>query len=525
MRQAYSYIRFSTKTQELGNSLERQLKRTKEYCTANDFELSNTSFQDLGISAFQDKTRASLDDMLTAVKSGSIASGSVIILESLDRLSRRGIDHTQVIVKSILRHGVEIVSLQDGLHLEKDSVNDLVSVIRLALSADLAHQESVKKSERVKAAKEKQKSEAREGKVINKRLVSWISLVNGKYVLNDKADIVRKVITLRQAGAGYHKIAIMMNESGYTSRYGGSFSDTTIREMIKNHALYGAYQIGRVEGNRFVAEDLIKDYFPALVSYSEFKELQAEYIKRTGGHAKHNHLSGTVRCGHCSGAIQKKVTKRKTQKRVIEYKQWLCGSSLNGACEFKNGIRDLDLHIFKVINCLIVDKPKAVSKAFDFYLLEVDRLKKLIDFQTKKLAEVNEKVFDLVLGALDTSRDKLKVAEQALEELSLVSNEVSTKDVELLGALKGDVEAFNLQLKKLVSSIVVTKKAKNMWHIKISQRNGHFFNITVFRQNERSEFKYFISGTDFDLFAKAGKVKLEGKILTLDDTREFYEIE
>ena len=42
--------------------------------------------------------------MLEAIEKGQIEQGSTIIIESLDRLSRQGIDVTQQIIKSILQH-------------------------------------------------------------------------------------------------------------------------------------------------------------------------------------------------------------------------------------------------------------------------------------------------------------------------------------------------------------------------------------------------------------------------------------
>lgn len=50
---AFSYIRFSSSAQKDGNSLERQTTAAKDWAVANDYRLSTTSFQDLGISAFK----------------------------------------------------------------------------------------------------------------------------------------------------------------------------------------------------------------------------------------------------------------------------------------------------------------------------------------------------------------------------------------------------------------------------------------------------------------------------------------
>lgn len=99
--QAYSYIRFSSKKQEQGDSVRRQTELAEQYAHANSLILSDKNFQDLGISAFKEGNRPSLGDMLEAIEKGQIEQGSTIIIESLDRLSRRGIDVTQQIIKSI----------------------------------------------------------------------------------------------------------------------------------------------------------------------------------------------------------------------------------------------------------------------------------------------------------------------------------------------------------------------------------------------------------------------------------------
>lgn len=496
MKSAYSYIRFSSKAQELGDSLRRQLEDTRRYCAENNLKLSETSYQDLGISAFKDKDRASLEDMLAAIEGGSIQSGSVIILESVDRLSRAGIDKTQEIVKSILRHDVEIVSLQDNLHLTKDSLNDLVAVIRLVLSADLAHQESVKKAERVKAAKTRQKDYARQGKAIKKRLVWWLSLNGDTYELNENVHHVREMIRLRQQGAGYHRIAIKLNEWGIKTRYGKTWSDTAVREMLSHDALYGGYQVGTVKNGKFVKEELIHNYYPPLISYNEFKELRSEYVNRTGGHKQHNHLSGLVRCGHCGSAMQKKLSKRTTKKRTIEYKQWICVASVSGGCGFKNGIRDLDEHIFKVASNLIIENKATISEAENAALARVDELQARLEMQKGKLANADGLKFDLILEATEKTIAELDSARSDLAQLQENSRDITTEDVGRLVEYANNAVKFNLHLKKLIQRIVVSKKGGNLWHVKIFQRNQHTVNLTVFRETQRGAFKYFLGGSE-----------------------------
>ena len=54
VKDAFSYVRFSSKKQADGASLERQLTGTRKYCEENNLILNETlTFRDLGVSAFK----------------------------------------------------------------------------------------------------------------------------------------------------------------------------------------------------------------------------------------------------------------------------------------------------------------------------------------------------------------------------------------------------------------------------------------------------------------------------------------
>ena len=52
MQRAISYIRFSTPAQALGDSLRRQLERTRDYCLKHNLTLDET-LTDAGLSAYR----------------------------------------------------------------------------------------------------------------------------------------------------------------------------------------------------------------------------------------------------------------------------------------------------------------------------------------------------------------------------------------------------------------------------------------------------------------------------------------
>ena len=89
---AYSYIRFSSPEQAKGDSLRRQMELAEQYAEAHGLELdTELTFRDLGVSAYRglNVETGELRAFLKAVEEGIVAPGSVLLVESLDRISRR----------------------------------------------------------------------------------------------------------------------------------------------------------------------------------------------------------------------------------------------------------------------------------------------------------------------------------------------------------------------------------------------------------------------------------------------------
>ena len=70
LSKAYSYIRFSTKRQAKGDSLMRQLDKSRAYAAEHGLDLQESSFEDLGVSAFDrsNVTKGALAAFIKAVE-------------------------------------------------------------------------------------------------------------------------------------------------------------------------------------------------------------------------------------------------------------------------------------------------------------------------------------------------------------------------------------------------------------------------------------------------------------------------
>ena len=117
MTKAYGYVRFSTPEQAKGDSYRRQTEAANEYARRHGLLLdTELTFTDLGVSAFRGanaKTGA-LGAFLEAVKDGTIAPGSHLLIENLDRLTRADVlEARETIFTGIIRRGITLVTLFD----------------------------------------------------------------------------------------------------------------------------------------------------------------------------------------------------------------------------------------------------------------------------------------------------------------------------------------------------------------------------------------------------------------------------
>jgi len=256
---AISYLRFSTPEQALGDSQARQLKAARDYCARNGLELDEElSISDEGISGYSGKNieRGSLGHFLAEVQAGKIPAGTALIIENLDRLSRQGIDKTTDLLKDLTAHGIDVHVIALNRVLRAGFNNSLIDYVIIGVQADLAHQESVKKSERIGSAWNAKKAAAADGKLYTSKLPHWLTVQDGKPVeIPEKVATVREMFRLSALGLGSTQIQERLN--------GDVLSRSWVIRTLGNRAVLGEFQPTGGEVN--------VSYFPQIVTQSEFE--------------------------------------------------------------------------------------------------------------------------------------------------------------------------------------------------------------------------------------------------------------
>ncbi|MGC5777608.1 recombinase family protein [Methylobacterium sp. NFXW15] len=315
---AFSYVRMSTEKQIKGDSLRRQLEWSQQYAAAHNLELDD-GLRDIGVSAWKgnNSKRGALAAFLGMVERGEVPRGSYLLVESLDRLSRTQVMDALTLFTGILRSGINIVTMgpPEQVYTWAGINGDFGQLIITLTVMARAHEESQRKSERIRAAFANKRNLSQRGIRTNSSPPRWITatqVAKGEfsYALNDRAPLIEWIFERSAQGVGFDRIAKELNRRAEptlkTSTRGWYF--TSVSNIVCNRAAIGEYQPHEeVDGKRVPRGDAIADYYPRVVSDDLF--LRAQKIRhrnRTGGRGGRyftNLLDGMVHCAHCRGKM------------------------------------------------------------------------------------------------------------------------------------------------------------------------------------------------------------------------------
>lgn len=407
---AYSYIRFSTPEQAKGDSYRRQLEAAQQYCLEQGLQLVGKEeylFFDNGRSAFKGKHldhSGQLARFLAYVEDGIIEPGSVLIIESLDRLSREHLRAALPRFLAILNKEINIYTAVDRKLYTKD-FND-VDLILSIFEMSRAHSESNIKGGRVSEAWQQKQKNARETKTpLGKACPYWVRLVEGQYQpIPERVKVVEKIFWLGTTGYGQRAIAKILNADqtpifgSSTRNPSGLWGSSSVGKILSNRAVLGEYQPTRlVEGERVKVGEPVLDFFPPVISESHFYEAEGartirNVSKATKPTINFNVWQGLAKCAICNGSMHL-VNKGKSPKGG---KYLRCYNAAKGGC----------------VNRLV--RLNLSELAFMEILAKVDSLSLVQESQTKILKEIS--IIDLRINSIQRRQSELEAQMMALDE-------------------------------------------------------------------------------------------------------------
>ncbi len=453
---AYSYIRFSTLSQETGDSVRRQSKESLgalQWCKNSGYTLSDQVFVDKGKSGFKGtniKEGGELKRFIDLVDSGEIAKGSCLIIDEYSRFSRMPPVASLEFFLSVVNRGIGLAFLGS---YEKRVINTVLLnkepyLLNYILGEiNRSYTESAEKGRRVTQSALAKLSKMRAGEILkHHNAPRYYTYNNTKktYEQNDLTPVVKRIITEFLAGKSLYNISGKLNRDGIRSiRYHqkqSNWSRMAVKSLLESKCLYGEF----LE---------IPNYFrEPLITKSEWNEIQVKLIRNKSNHGRYsseyvNIFRGVAFCSACRRPMilgcQKKNSKSGTLKN-IPYRYIRCSSRSNGMpCDNNHqlNLHELEASFF----CEFIDKSPA--EAFDATKkIEFENLNKELNEKLLQLTTLDNRLSNLIKMAGTWHEDKL------LKECKLLKSEkiLLTKQIDQINITKS---SFSVQRKVRVPMI------------------------------------------------------------------------
>ena len=352
-KRCFSYIRFSSRQQERGQSLARQTAMANEWCAKNDGVLDTSlNMHDLGVSAYKGanlEDTAALGGFLKAVNEGRIPKGSYFLIENFDRLTRRQTDEAYQIFRQILLADVNIVTLGDNRTYTKESLNNFTDIIISIITMSRAHEEVARKAELLKKKWEERRKNIKTKKIATK-YPSWLTLSKDYTTFTEIPEavaIIKQIFTDYINGVGVVTIAGNLNKAGIPciSKRSAIWKTHYIQQLLRSRALIGEYQPHKrgVNGEKVIAGKLETEYYPKVIDLETFNKVQyllGKIPPKTDNYNDYgvNLFTGKLWCPYCGEKMfiayhqVSKTLKDGTKKQYKKLQSLTCVSAKNGKC-------------------------------------------------------------------------------------------------------------------------------------------------------------------------------------------------
>lgn len=430
---AFLYARFSSARQDKDATIERQLGATRRMCEENGWEVVEPPLIDKGRSAWKgDHLRVGeLGRFKQQIDDGQVPSGSVLVIENFDRLSRQDVKKARRWIEEVTDAGIKVAVANLNKVFDDTSLSgeNIIDLLQYLLEAQRSTKESERKSVFQKDAIARFMDKARKGVVYNSHGPAWLAgTKDGKFeVIEDRAEIVRQIYQWAADGLGFASIAKKLNASvePWTAAHKSvpSWKPGYIRDILKNPAAEGEYHV-RTGPDRQPTGEIIHNYYHRVVPAELVAAARASMLHRQGTTSPNvsearNLFTGKVKCGHC-GDTMIRIVQRNRHKKQYEYLK--CVRVNNGA-----GCSNRTVYRYDVFERAALNEILSIALEDRFFVVRND-LAPLI----AKVAELKKQVENMqaeqqrLLGFVMRNPD----ATEAEEMLNQMRPELNAKKAE-----------------------------------------------------------------------------------------------
>jgi hypothetical protein len=363
-RKGYSYLRYSSPKQTLGDSERRQFEETKKWADELGIEIDET-LVDRGASGYHGHHRKGhWGTFLKRVNDGEIERGGTLFVEALDRMSREKPRIALHGFLDLVNAGIEIRTTIDRQHFTAESIdaNDGQLHMTIGLMRG-AHAESANKARRVKDA-----HKANRGKPSDVS-PAWIrqnpSTPTGYEVIPDCQATIDEIFKLCIEGWGLNRIAAHLNKKqtptfASRKRQSSGWYDVYIRLLVTQRLILGEVTYHEIIEGRRVAIGKPLTQYPAAVSEAIWQAANDALAvrRRTGGRhiAKLINLFQGISVCRC-GARMRVQVRRKLGRQDNVYLQ--CPNGKRHVCDNRRyyAYRALERTILQTFGTAVYEMP------------------------------------------------------------------------------------------------------------------------------------------------------------------------
>jgi len=403
-KRAAVYARYSSEEQTGGESIEYQLEQCKDHITKKGWSLGEV-FVDRAKSGTSTYRREAFNRMVALAKAKD-RPFDVVVAWSTSRFGRN-MDECAVNKAFLRKHGVEVQFVSQPLpegHVGKliEKIfewTDELQSIQIGEYAFQGQKQVTQKGfhgggkapygyKRVRVSDPEGKTD-KDGKV-----VEYVTYE----VVEDQAEVVRRVFRMYSEGSSYKKVAHTFNTEGITSPGGGTWDVSSVRSMLLNENYLGHRVWNQTRRNKKLQRGakvpkpreewvIVKGAHPAVVDQELWDAVQerrgrmSRHINKgkswyNTGHAPYL-LSGLLRCEVCGGNYVISGAKKLGGARYYRCAQH--ANRGNSVCTNRRNVR---------LDRLESSALKAVSGD----LLRVDVIEDIIDVYRDLAEEVHQDV-------------------------------------------------------------------------------------------------------------------------------------
>ena len=472
------YYRISRDDDKELNSLNNQKQILIDYAESKEYEIVGESFDD-NVSGMHFQ-RDGIEELQEAAEQKLF---DAVLVKDLSRLGRHKIQ-TAMFIDYLRQCKVRVISATESIDTSNENDDLIVGVKQL-----LNDQYSRDLGRKIKSGyKQKQKK----GIVIIPPFGYKKDKNTNKIIIVDEcADIVRKVFELYIEGLGYRRIAIVLTESGYMTpayyqklHYDKSvpytktkigkqyiWSPKSVEQVLKNEAYIGTLYCGKTSKSTIYHTreeiDVDKQYrhenfYPPIISQETWlltRTISADKVKnavRTNHNKRTYKYAGLLRCADCEASF----TSKKRGKDENKYIEYICTTYHRvggGHCTShkinESALDDLLYQELERMKKVADNNLKKVDEIINYWLTKRTNYDKIISGLEVEATEIENEIKELIVRGIKEPENRVFI-DEIVED-----NKAKLKKLhDRISELKNSSEVGNISKEKIENSVEILEK-------------------------------------------------------------------